>query len=253
MSDFGDAAIGIPQGVRVTDLDIEKNLRTYLGDRKPTSRYASFDYCFNYFQSHREEGRLDQLAQGEGQQLSCLHLGFYLASWGMLRGSSELLQRSVRAYVPVVEALISAPAELWELDTDSYSDAASNSILSFVRDLRVTLHDGASDILVTKIMLGTLGCVPAFDTNFKAGFGVSTFGLKALRKVGQFDRDNADVIEAHREHTLDFDTGAPTERRYTRAKVIDMIFFIQGMRPATAGSMAPLSDLSGPNPKVYRP
>jgi hypothetical protein len=213
----------------VTQLDIEKNLRAYLGDRKPTSRYASFDYCFNYFQSHREEDRLDALIQGEALQLSCLHLGFYLASWGMLRGSSELLQRSVRTFVPVVEALVGAPAEMWSLDANGYSDDGCNAIRSFARTLRGALHDGASDILVTKIMLGTMGCVPAFDTNFKKGFGVATFGQKSLRKIGQFYRDNAEVIESHREATLDFDTGLPTERRYKQAKVIDMIFFIEGM------------------------
>jgi hypothetical protein len=171
----------------------------------------------------------------------------------MLRGSSELLQRSIRAYVPVVEALVSAPADLWNLGADRYSEAASSAMLSFARDLRATLHDGASDILVAKIMLGTMGCVPAFDTNFKAGFGVSTFGSMALQKVGQFYRNNADVIEAHRERTLDFDTGAPTERRYTRAKVIDMIFFIEGMRSVTARSMTALPDFSGQDPAVEHP
>jgi hypothetical protein len=30
-----------------------------------------------------------------------------------------------------------------------------------------------------------------FDENFKAGFGVSTFGRKPLRKVGRFYRDRA--------------------------------------------------------------
>src|SRR5580693_3520148 len=71
------------------------------------------------------KGRLDKLADGEGRQASCLHLSFYLANLGMLRGSSELLQRSVRADVSGVEAFISAPAELSELDADGYSDAAS--------------------------------------------------------------------------------------------------------------------------------
>ena len=236
----------------MTDIDIAGNLKTYLGDREPTSRYSSFDYCFNYFHSHHEGDRLGELAEGEALQLSCLHLGFYLASWGMLRGSSELLQRSVRAYVPVVEALIAAPGELWALDADGYSDAASSLILSSARDLRATLHEGASDILVTKIMLGTMGCVPAFDTNFKAGFGVPSFGRKSLKKIGEFYRDNAAIIDAHREQTFDFDTGAPTERRYTRAKVIDMSFFIEGMPPLPRRGSAP-TDLSGRNPKVSRP
>jgi hypothetical protein len=36
------------------------------------------------------------------------------------------------------------------------------------------------------------------------------------------------LIDRHRTPTLDFDTGMPTNRRYTRAKVIDMIFFVEG-------------------------
>lgn len=214
----------------MNSLEIERNIAEYLGDRKPTARYASFDYCFNYFQFHREQGRLDDLLRGEALQLACLHLGFYLASWGMLRGSTQLLQRSVRTYVPVVESLVCAPAELWTLDTDCYDELGIARILDFARALRRTLHDGASDILVTKVMLGTMGCVPAFDGNFNKGFGRSTIGAKTLRRIGQFYKDHADIIEAHREPTLDFDTGNPTDRRYTRAKVIDMIFFIEGER-----------------------
>ena len=49
----------------------------------------------------------------------------------------------------------------------------------------------ASDILVTKVMLGVFGCVPAFDTYFKKGFGVSTFSKGSLRLVGEFYRANA--------------------------------------------------------------
>jgi hypothetical protein len=219
----------------MTDLDIEKNIREYLGDRSSTSRYTSFDYCFNYFQFHREEQRLGDLLRGEALQLSCLHLGFYLASWGMLRGSSELLRRSMRTFVPVVEALVSAPPMLWTLDVDGYDSATIDGIINFRNHLRVELHEGASDILVTKVMLGTMGCVPAFDSYFTKGFRSATSGNKrltfsstGLQRIAHFYRDHGEAIERHRVLTLDFDTGEPTSRRYTRAKVIDMIFFIQG-------------------------
>ena len=78
-------------------------------------------------------------------------------------------------------------------------------------------------------MLGVFGNVPAFDTNFRRGFRVSVFGPKALKKIAAFYQDHADAIDAHRVSTLDFVSGQPTQRRYTRAKVIDMVFFIQGM------------------------
>jgi hypothetical protein len=47
-------------------------------------------------------------------------------------------------------------------------------------------------------------------------------------RVAEFYKHNADVIDRHRVPTLEFDTGMETARRYTRAKVIDMIFFVEG-------------------------
>jgi len=209
-------------------VDIEGNLRAYLGDREPSARYTSFDYCFNYFQEHREQNNLPALLRGDALQLSCLHLGFYLASWGMLRGSSDLLQRSARTFVPVIEAIANAPSEIWLTDANVYGDGSCPVIFETAQKIRAALPKSASDILVTKIMLGTFGCVPAFDTYFKKGFGAWTFGPKALRGIGEFYRANSEVIERNRVKTLDFETGTPTGIRYTRAKVIDMIFFIAG-------------------------
>jgi hypothetical protein len=215
--------------------DIEKNVGTYLGELNPLARYASFDYCFNYFQFHREEDRLKDLLHGEALQLSCLHLGFYLASWGMLRASAKLSKRSMRAFIPVVEAIASAPTMLWTLDVDGYDDDAIGQILGFGSDLRTSLPQPASDILVTKIMLGTMGCVPAFDTYFTAGFRSATpgnervtFRQSDLRRISNFYQANAEVIDRHRIPTLDFATMQQTNRHYTRAKVLDMIFFIEG-------------------------
>lgn len=63
-------------------------MKEYLNERKPELRYASYDYCFNYFQSFYNNGTVVELASEANLQMSCLQLGFYLASWGMLRGSS---------------------------------------------------------------------------------------------------------------------------------------------------------------------
>jgi hypothetical protein len=209
-------------------MDIEANLKAYLSAREPTSRYTSFDYCFNYFQQHRETGRLNKLRTGSGMEYSCLQLGFYLASWGMFRGSSTLLKRSMKHYAPVIEVLASSPAEVWEIDAHCYSDENCSALFEAAQQIRAALPEGASDILVTKIMLGVFGSVPAFDLYFKRGFNVSTFGRKALHRVADFYRDNAQVVERYRVSTLDFDTGKNSRRKYTRAKVIDMIFFVEG-------------------------
>jgi hypothetical protein len=215
-------------------LKLEDNITKYLDGaagsdgRTPDARYASFDYCFNYFQSFREAGKVRAIAEPDNIQLSCLHLGFYLASWGMLRGSAELLQKSARHLFPIIEVIAGAEGPLWEIDAHCYTEPNIRQLLDAGRTFRQA-QPGMSDILVTKIMLGVFGNVPAFDTNFKKGFQVSTFGPKALRKIGAFYEEHATVIDRYRVPTLEFVSGEPTSRKYTRAKVIDMAFFIEGM------------------------
>jgi hypothetical protein len=104
-------------------VDIEANLKTFLDRRAPGARYASFDYCFNYFQEVRESGETARLADQDRLLLSCLQLGFFPAScWGMMRRGSGLMQRSVRQLVPVVELIAAEPPSTWNLDAHSYVD-----------------------------------------------------------------------------------------------------------------------------------
>jgi hypothetical protein len=85
-----------------------------------------------------------------------------------------------------------------------------------------------TDVLVTKILLGVFGCVPAFDTYFRSGFGAWKFGRTSLLHTAEFYTSNADVIERYPVPTLEFDIGLDSPRRCTRAKVIDMNFFMAG-------------------------
>jgi hypothetical protein len=210
-------------------LDIEGNIKAYLGARNPTDRYASFDYCFNHFQSFKEQGRTVDLAVGPNLELSCLHLGFYLASWGMYRGSTDLLQHSLKYLEPVVGAIATAPPSSWEADVDTYGEAICRDLLGLAAEIRRALPAGATDTLVTKIMLGVFGSVPAFDTNFQNGSGRRSLGRASLLWLSEFYQSHSREIDRYRVYTLDFGTGNPTSRRYSRAKVIDMIFFIEGL------------------------
>lgn len=213
-------------------VDAAGNLQRYLDDRQdPAARYASFDYCFNFFRSHHEAGRVEALADPATMQTSCVQLGFYLASWGMFRGSTTLLTRSARCFRPVIEAIVAAPAIAWESDVADYDTDTIAELIRVGRTLGQVLPGGHSDTLVTKTMLGVFGCVPAFDSFFRRGIGTSGFRPAGMRKVHDYWVRNAEFIERHRVPTLDFATGAPTQRHYTQAKVIDMIFFIEGGNP----------------------
>jgi hypothetical protein len=65
----------------------------------PNSRYRSWEHCYKSFYDARG------LASPDPDYLS-LQLAFYLASWGMYRGSSFLLQKDYKVHVPVVEEIL---------------------------------------------------------------------------------------------------------------------------------------------------
>jgi hypothetical protein len=210
-------------------VNIEANLAAFTRDLGRDARYASFDYCFNYFQSFREQNRTTDIAAPENMQMSCLQLGFYLASWGMFRGSSTLMVKSARHYVPVIDVIATASEDAWNLDAHRYTTGTWPVARQLDQQIRRAFGhpNGVTSTMTTKVMLGVFGNVPAFDTYFRAGFH-SDFGPTAFSRLGEFYQEHADIIEHHRIPTLDFQTGQPTHRRYSRAKIIDMIFFIEG-------------------------
>jgi hypothetical protein len=217
-------------------LNIEDSIKSFKGDGNPERRSASFDYCFNYFQAFREEGNAAKIAAKKNMLLSCLHLGFYLASWGMFRGSSGLRSRSLKQFEPVVNLIARTPGYVWAIDAHCYSEEARQSVVTTANQIQEALHgpDGAwpTKTVATKIMLGVFGNVPAFDSRVVAGLRkarlTGRFGYRALRDIGRFYHDHQEIIDSHRDFTLDFASGQPTRRRYTRAKVIDEIFYIEG-------------------------
>ena len=208
--------------------DIGGNVGRYLAGRNDTARYSSFDYCNNYFGSFRDAGRIEALADPGHLEMSCLQLGFYLASWGMFRGKAELLSHSAKRLAPVIDAIVVAPARIWTIDAGGYDPESRQILFNVERSLRHALPGGQSTTLVTKTMLGVFGCVPAYDRFFRTGFGVTTFGPRSLTALDEYYSANAEKIEGCRVPTLDFATGTETARTYTRAKVIDMVFFIEG-------------------------
>jgi len=215
-------------------MDISGNIREYLTDRSPDKRYSSFDYCYNYFHEFYSQGNIEAIATPSNVQLSCLQLGFYLASWGMLRGSSFLLQKSVKHYEQLISVIAKMPKVYWEIDLDSYSNQNIAMLLDlhkYVFGFLGEKDDYASTTLVTKIMLGVFGNAPALDDNFCKGFGFSKyFSGSLLRKISDFYKTNKDEFDKHRIKTIDFNTGRETDRYYTKAKLIDMVGFVEGLR-----------------------
>lgn len=219
----------------LTITEMEANLRKFLeGEGKnrgllADARYASFDYCFNYFQSFR--GRASELISEENLEHSCLQLGFYLASWGMMRGSTELLQKSVRHLAHTIEVIAKADDIIWQVDIDRYSEENITRVLDLSDCIKSAICDQkpASDTLSTKIMLGVFGNVPAFDSYFKRGFRVYKLNRNALHSISNFYSLNPGFFD-RKISTIEFNPRVSSRRIYTKAKLLDMLFFIEGAK-----------------------
>lgn len=209
-------------------MDSKANVDAYLADQRETSRFTSWDYCFNYFQAFRDSEDTNRLASDECREASCLQLGFFLASWGKMRGSAVLHKRSLAYLLPVIDKIAAAPDEVWDADADVYLDSGAEVLVAFGQDLRTAFADGASHTLLTKVVLGVFGNVPAFDRNFNRGFRRSWLNRASLERIGELYGENRKVIDECRMSTIAFGSGAATGRLYTRAKVIDMACWWEG-------------------------
>lgn len=197
--------------------------------RHPLARYASFDYCFNYFQEFKDK---KELAHKNNIQNSCLQLGFYLASWGMFH-NSFLLQKSVKIFEDLIKYIALEKCDVWGIDVDEYTDDNIKKLIKCGEDIKNMLGDKrVTDTLVTKIMLGVFGNVPAFDTYFKLGSSLGTFNEHSLEQIKIFYDKNSKVISSKAKEikTFEYHGGEASNRSYTRAKIIDMIFFIEGYK-----------------------
>ncbi|MBI2558159.1 hypothetical protein HYW20_02445 [Candidatus Woesearchaeota archaeon] len=217
-------------------MDIKKSLNQFLEGksnnkgRKPDERYASFDFCYNHFYSFYKENRLLELANEKNLQTSCLQLGFYLASWGMMRGSSFLLEKSVRNYKNLILAISKMNPKLWEIDVKNYNEENISFLLNCKQQIISALGKEykPSDTLITKIMLGVFANIPAFDQYFRKSLKVHSVNKKSLLKIRDFYEENKNVFDSFKIYTFDFLTAKETDIIYTKAKLIDMCGFIDG-------------------------
>ena len=123
------------------------------GVRDPDGRYRSWEHCYGFFREHCRD-----LLQADNT--AALQLGFYLASWGMYRGSSFLLQRTYTAHRPVIHALASPQfSNLWQRDVGTHDDDGelAVTIMALVESVKASYErfGKPTDTLATKVLLGT--------------------------------------------------------------------------------------------------
>jgi hypothetical protein len=148
----------------------------------------------------------------------------------MYRGSSFLLQRTYTVHVGVIDCL-KAPefAPLWacEFGDCQGEPNASTIVLGAVNAVRKAYENfgPATDTLVTKVLLGTFGCLPALDRYFVDGFRqtgneYSKLNRAFVDRIVAFARANEGPLR---------DEQARIEKvsgvRYPLMKLVDMYFW----------------------------
>ncbi|MCV3406436.1 hypothetical protein L8T94_04770 [Campylobacter lari] len=126
-------------------------------------RYLSWEHCYGYFYNNRGDVDYD---------CASLMLSFYLASWGMYRGSSFLLRYDYKIYKTMLEELLTI--DLWDKHDWSQIIKANEIIERKLSPYKKNKEDKnnknkISNTLITKILLGIFGCTPAYDRFFTNG------------------------------------------------------------------------------------
>ena len=219
--------------------DLEATVRTFAGRSinlgVKTARSQSYDHCYNYFADTK-----DPTADLEK---SCGVLGFYLASWGMYRGSTYLQQHTNSSHlIQTIRKIQNLRPTLAGIDLNNYSEGNIELVLSAYGAIKdaLQIRQRSQVTIVTKVMVAAFGCIPAFDRNFSqasrralqphARLPHGRVDSDVLRMLAAFYRANRDDIEKlHLEsRTVAFGTDTVTGHRLSRAKIVDMYFYELG-------------------------
>lgn len=202
--------------------------------RDENGRSRSWEHCYRVFRDARTDPSPDY------DYLS-LHLAFYLASWGMYRGSCFLLQKDYKVLSPVVEKILKpeydclfglACADLRNSDAWAQIKKLSDDIDDYFHPIRKEIRgrevaSAVSPVLITKILMGTLGCVPAYDRFFQDGVA------KYKVTTQEYSRNSvlrlADFYEAHNDRLEEARRGFEVDGLiYPQMKLLDMGFWQVG-------------------------
>lgn len=205
-------------------------------------RSRSWEHCYRVFRDARTDPSPDC------DYLS-LHLAFYLASWGMYRGSSFLLQKDYKVLVPIVEEVLKpdydclfgvACTDLRNRDVRAQLKKLSDDIADDFRPIRNEVAgrevaSPVSPVLITKILMGTLGCVPAYDRFFEEGAKYLGLEKKSYNKDSLLEL--AAFYEAHNDRLEEARCGMRTEDLvYPQMKLLDMGLWQVGFEKDAGGA-----------------
>lgn len=200
-------------------------------------RFKSWEHCYCFFQKNYKRLNIDEVLDH-----ASLHLAFYLASWGMLRGSSFLLQKDYKVHTYFLKSIVMNPQYskffIDDNDCDYIGDQDFKGFNELIHETKRVYLDNiheingektiinVTDTLASKILLGVYGIVPAYDRYFKDGlnlYGMNTqFNERSFAELAGFYHDNKK--EFNEMKNLFSDEGV----QYTQMKLVYMYFWQVG-------------------------
>ncbi len=199
-------------------------------DNDNNHRFKSWEHCYSYFKN--DNPVLD---------IACLHLSFYLASWGMYRGSSFLIWKDYLIHKEVVQYLLTKKhlqdIDFLKIENNQISEIFE--IINWVKNwyrINIVQVNGSNqsvnvtNTLVTKILLGTLGCIPAYDRFFIDGMRTKGLSYSYLNPtnfssvVDYFIEYNEEFLKAQK--VIIEKNGT----KYPAMKLVDMYFWNLGYK-----------------------
>lgn len=214
------------------NLILKNSIEDYLKqiNSDPDHRFTSWNHCFHAFQTEKDT---DILA---------LHLAFYLASWGMYRGSSSLLQKNYKVHIGAVTIIkryqyLQCKQNDFDVSKEQITDIIKlkNELKEYYKK-QSYIKEGEklvispTDVLLSKIILGTLRCLPALDRYFVEGLKknnifISKITIKGLEQLFAFiEENNSDIEEIRKEYLSNSNVYYPT------MKIVDMFFWQRGLK-----------------------
>ena len=210
----------------------------------PNSRYKSFDHCRKCF--------LENRSKIEKRDLITLNLYAYLASWGMLR-NSFLMQKDYKFLSDVVDKLCDPKYDSLLYFDPFKEDQIVNKQIELILSLKGEIEkyynknkyfkntkgggyieqelDSEFDTNISKILLGTFACVPAYDKYVKLALREDkiegVLNESSLKKLVIIVRENEDET---RELCEELNGYYPPNESYTPMKILDMYYWEKGLQ-----------------------
>lgn len=210
-------------------MEIKAIVQKYLDDTKSDEfhRYKSWNRCYQSFSETTKDER------------HILELAFYLASWGMYRGSSGLLQKNHLIHKGAVDILFSNMGQklkcnrqnevnrskIAEIITLKENLSNHYRIIKYKKGREEEKQISPTDTLISKILLGTLCCVPAYDVNFITGLkenGIKKAAFTSQSLDALFDFINKNSIAIKEAQEL---ISQSTGQHYPVMKIVDIYFW----------------------------